>query len=820
MICRQTNQQIRTGHANQTMNLIRFTRISNSLQNAMIHSAIAVAALLLAAPAARGELTMALTGDSTAQSLTGYGGEVDGYLFRTPPGTNLTVSWLGFYDKDGDGLVSEHLVRIWKAGGTWPVVASATIPAGTVDSLVGSFRGHEITPVNLEPDTQYVIAAPCFADAMREGDNLAGWGINDISILGGRYNDPPTASWGIMINANFGFTKNLSVLLTTPAAGQSYPSGSTITASANVGEPNIALVDTVTFHTTPINPAGPKVATVSPETSSPFTATLGVLPAGTYEIYATVANNDIPPGTATSATHTFTVAAAIPTTTTLATSGSPSTYGQCTLTATVSPAPMGGAVQFYDGGSPLSSPVAVNISTGEARLNANTLGADSHEITAEFIGYGVHTASTTATALTQVVEKAQLTVKSLNTLRAPNTPNPDPFPYQITGYQNGENLASSGVIGMPDLTTEAVPSSPPADYVITCLRGSLEAPNYRFAVVNGTLTVANVANTFSVNFYAYPGWMTSEEQRANLRVGSGIPAGFGDWYTSGWANIEVPWGGGLQPPVSLTSNQGSTATFTFKDCRNGWIYGSTARTTLLGDGNGNMMDGHVNSTLDPGDGSNLFDMEVKDIPFAAYDVIFYLGANEAQFDDGTGVIVFNGGAERAFTLKPGAFDGTFTEMIDATTQGNYIVFKGVTGSSFTTKTWGKGEDGFNHIGPFGFQIREVAVVAGYNSWAATNAPGQSPGQDFDNDGVKNGIEYFMGQTGSSFTAIPGPDKTNTVRWTMNPAYTGSYEVQTSPDLSTWTNVDPKPAPADGKVSYTLPPGLGTQFVRLLVTPTP
>ena len=104
-------------------------------------------------------------------------------------------------------------------------------------------------------------------------------------------------------------------------------------------------------------------------------------------------------------------------------------------------------------------------------------------------------------------------------------------------------------------------------------------------------------------------------------------------------------------------------------------------------------------------------------------MIFYIGANLAQFGDGTGDIEFNGGAERAFTLKPGAFDGTFTEMVDATTQGNYIVFKGVTGSSFTTQTWGTGPNGFNHIGPFGFQIR--AAAAGYGTWAASQGiPGE------------------------------------------------------------------------------------------------
>jgi hypothetical protein len=108
----------------------------------------------------------------------------------------------------------------------------------------------------------------------------------------------------------------------------------------------------------------------------------------------------------------------------------------------------------------------------------------------------------------------------------------------------------------------------------------------------------------------------------------------------------------------------------------------------------------------------------------------------------------------------------------------------------------------------------------FTNWAAANAPGQTPDQDYDNDGVKNGIEYFMGQTGSSFTAMPGLDATNQVTWTMSSSYEGTYEVQTSPDLVTWTNVDPKPTPSGGSLSYTLPTGLGKQFVRLLVTPAP
>jgi len=107
----------------------------------------------------------------------------------------------------------------------------------------------------------------------------------------------------------------------------------------------------------------------------------------------------------------------------------------------------------------------------------------------------------------------------------------------------------------------------------------------------------------------------------------------------------------------------------------------------------------------------------------------------------------------------------------------------------------------------------------YTGWASRNgATSQTPEQDHDNDGVPNGIEYFMGQTGSSFTSMPGLDATNTVTWAMDPTYNGTWQVQTSADLSTWTNVSG--TDNGNSVSYTLPTGLGKQFLRLLATPTP
>lgn len=118
-------------------------------------------------------------------------------------------------------------------------------------------------------------------------------------------------------------------------------------------------------------------------------------------------------------------------------------------------------------------------------------------------------------------------------------------------------------------------------------------------------------------------------------------------------------------------------------------------------------------------------------------------------------------------------------------------------------------------------------VGGYTTWAATNAGGQTADLDFDKDGVINGIEYFMGATGSSFTANPAVVN-STVTWPIGATYTGvygtDYIVQTSSNLTNWT-----PATVGvgagfvvitpgTSVSYTLPPGAEKSFVRLLVTP--
>lgn len=119
----------------------------------------------------------------------------------------------------------------------------------------------------------------------------------------------------------------------------------------------------------------------------------------------------------------------------------------------------------------------------------------------------------------------------------------------------------------------------------------------------------------------------------------------------------------------------------------------------------------------------------------------------------------------------------------------------------------------------------AGASAGYTAWADTNAPDQAMDQDHDGDGVQNGIEYFMGETGSTFTANPAPAN-GTVTWPMGASYTGvygtDYEVQSSTDLVIWTKVDEGTGDntvtitAGTSVVYDMPVG-GRRFVRLVVT---
>ena len=118
---------------------------------------------------------------------------------------------------------------------------------------------------------------------------------------------------------------------------------------------------------------------------------------------------------------------------------------------------------------------------------------------------------------------------------------------------------------------------------------------------------------------------------------------------------------------------------------------------------------------------------------------------------------------------------------------------------------------------------------GYSSWASTNTAGPNLDDDHDNDGVPNGVEYFIGgPTGNTtgFTPLPGVIDTAgvlSVTWTKGSGYVGVYGtdflVETSAILSgAWTPA-PGPTvtfPTAAEVKFTFPAGT-TNFARLKVT---
>ena len=111
---------------------------------------------------------------------------------------------------------------------------------------------------------------------------------------------------------------------------------------------------------------------------------------------------------------------------------------------------------------------------------------------------------------------------------------------------------------------------------------------------------------------------------------------------------------------------------------------------------------------------------------------------------------------------------------------------------------------------------------GFAAWASANAGGGSFTDDFDGDGVRNGVEYFMGETGSSFTANPVPAN-GLISWPRDPEATGvGFRVWTSETLGegSWQDVTANADVSDPNfVKYTLPPA-GKRFVRLEVYELP
>jgi hypothetical protein len=169
-----------------------------------------------------------------------------------------------------------------------------------------------------------------------------------------------------------------------------------------------------------------------------------------------------------------------------------------------------------------------------------------------------------------------------------------------------------------------------------------------------------------------------------------------------------------------------------------------------------------------------------------------------------------------------------------TTGINWVSTFSVNGTVLDTQTFTGGAPAISYIGIYanadtlatGSRITNLELIYGsvsptFSSWATDNAGGQTADLDWDNDGVPNGVEYFMNAT-AGFTANPGLVG-NTVTWPNggnipSTDYGTQFVVQTSTDLVIWEDVGEGNLDTnDGSLSYTVS-GPDKQFVRLKVTP--
>lgn len=103
----------------------------------------------------------------------------------------------------------------------------------------------------------------------------------------------------------------------------------------------------------------------------------------------------------------------------------------------------------------------------------------------------------------------------------------------------------------------------------------------------------------------------------------------------------------------------------------------------------------------------------------------------------------------------------------------------------------------------------------YQSWSTMNAGGGGPDEDFDNDGMKNGIEYFMGESGNTHT--PNPTiVAGRIRWPRDPSVNADYAVEVSTDLQNWDPTATGLVDHGDLIEYVLPGDDSHFFVRLRV----
>jgi hypothetical protein len=112
-----------------------------------------------------GSMLFTPTGNPSLGAQNSFVGTVGG-VFLSSYSEWPDVNWLGYYDKDGDGLQNSHRVGLWD-GST--LIAEVTVPAGTAAPLVNGYRWAQLpSTVGLWYNHWYTIGA--------QADGIDTWG--------------------------------------------------------------------------------------------------------------------------------------------------------------------------------------------------------------------------------------------------------------------------------------------------------------------------------------------------------------------------------------------------------------------------------------------------------------------------------------------------------------------------------------------------------------------------------------------------------------------------------------------------------------------
>ena len=162
-------------------------------------------------------------------------------------------------------------------------------------------------------------------------------------------------------------------------------------------------------------------------------------------------------------------------------------------------------------------------------------------------------------------------------------------------------------------------------------------------------------------------------------------------------------------------------------------------------------------------------------------------------------ITFNNTTSNKLTIRisgpPTNFSESNKTLTIATAAGSILNFNP---AAITINATGFPGTGIWTVQQAGNAIQLAYHANDFTAWAAANALGKTRDLDYDSDGVKKGIEYFMGLSGNGFTALPRPDTNLSVTWTKGASYTGTYGthfvVETSDTLLAGTRTPESAAP--------------------------